>query len=140
MSAEHAEELKNEAAVVCCRTEEGTILSADNLEDPNIFPDMVDSGLLTIPENNLKVGQVIGAKLLKTIDSLTPLTPDIVEGYKEIGGEEESEEEVPKAEETVEVLEAPEVCEEGCMVTSVEGGVLKIKIEEGKGIDIELPL
>ncbi|KOR26368.1 proline reductase [Clostridium sp. L74] len=79
MSAEHAEELKNEPAVVCCRTEEGTILSADNLEDPNIFPDMVDSRLLTIPEGCLQVGEVIGAKLLKTIDSLTPLTKDIVE-------------------------------------------------------------
>ncbi|NFV14119.1 proline reductase [Clostridium sporogenes] len=79
MSAEHAEDLKNEPAVVCCRTEEGTILSADNLEDPNIFPDMVDSRLLTIPEGCLQVGEVIGAKLLKTIDSLTPLTKYIVE-------------------------------------------------------------
>lgn len=140
MSAEHAEELKNEPAVVCCRTEEGTILSADNLEDPNIFPDMVDSGLLNIPGDCLKVGEVIGAKLLKTIDSLTPLTPAIVEGYKEIGGEEDKKEEAPKAEEAVEVLEAPEVYEEGCMAASVEGGVLKIKIEEGRGIDIELPL
>ncbi|ENK1242529.1 sugar transporter [Clostridium botulinum] len=140
MSAEHAEELKNESAVVCCRTEEGTILSADNLEDPDIFPDMVDSGLLTIPEDNLKVGQVIGAKLLKTIDSLTPLTPAIVEGYKEIGGAEESKEEAPKSEEVVEVIEAQEVCSEDCGVASVEGGVLRIKIEEGKGINIELPL
>ncbi|MGO5067205.1 sugar transporter [Clostridium sporogenes] len=140
MSAEHAEELKNESAVVCCRTEEGTILSADNLEDPDIFPDMVDSGLLAIPEDNLKVGQVIGAKLLKTIDSLTPLTPAIVEGYKEIGGAEESKEEAPKSEEVVEVVEAQEVCSEDCGVASVEGGVLKIKIEEGKGINIELPL
>ncbi len=140
MSAEHAEELKNESAVVCCRTEEGRILSADNLEDPDIFPDMVDSGLLTIPEDNLKVGQVIGAKLLKTIDSLTPLTPAIVEGYKEIGGAEESKEESPKSEEVVEVVEAQEVCSEDCGVASVEGGVLRIKIEEGKGINIELPL
>lgn len=86
MSPEHAEELKNEPAVVCCRAEEGTILSADNLEDPNIFPDMVDSGLLNIPETCLKVGEVIGAKLLKTIDSLTPLTKDIIEGAKSLDG------------------------------------------------------
>ncbi|WP_050607148.1 D-proline reductase (dithiol) proprotein PrdA [Clostridium niameyense] len=82
MTAEHAEELKNEPAVVCCRTEEGTILTAENLEDPEIFPDMVDSGLLTIPDNHLKVGEVIGAKLLKTVDSLTPLTNEIVDGAK----------------------------------------------------------
>ena len=82
MSAEHAAGLKNELAVVCCRTEEGTVISADNLEDPAIFPDMVDSGLLSIPDNCCKIGEVLGAKLLKTIDSLTPLTPDILEGVK----------------------------------------------------------
>lgn len=92
MSKEHAEALKNEAAVVCCRTEAGTIISADNLEDPDIFPDMVDSGLLNIPSNNLKVGEVIGAKLLKTIDSLTPITPDLVEGAKKIEGSVEEKE------------------------------------------------
>ncbi|NEZ46032.1 proline reductase [Clostridium niameyense] len=79
MSAEHAEELKDEPAVVCCRTEEGTILGVENLEDPDIFPDMMESGLLTIPDNSLKVGQVIGSKLIKTIDSLTPISSDIVE-------------------------------------------------------------
>ncbi|NFA58814.1 D-proline reductase (dithiol) proprotein PrdA, partial [Clostridium botulinum] len=94
MTPEHAEALKNESAVVCCRAEEGTILTADNLEDPEIFPDMVDSGLLTIPADCLKVGEVIGAKLLKTVDSLTPLTPDIIEGAKTIGGSEEKAEEI----------------------------------------------
>ena len=88
MTPEHAEALKNESAVVCCRAEEGTVLTADNLEDPEIFPDMVDSGLLTIPADCLKVGEVIGAKLLKTVDSLTPLTSDIVEGAKKIDEED----------------------------------------------------
>lgn len=83
MTKEHGEEVKDEVAIVCCRTEKGTILSYENLEDPNIFPDLVDSGLLIIPDDSLKVSQVIGAKLLKTIDSLTPLTKDILEGIKE---------------------------------------------------------
>ena len=82
ISADEAQKFKDEVAVVCCRTEAGTIISADNLEDPNIFPDLVDSGLLSIPENAAKIGQVIGAKLLKTIDSLTPITPEIIEGMK----------------------------------------------------------
>ena len=139
MSAEHALELKNELAVVCCRTEEGTIISADNLEDPGIFPDMVDSGLLTIPSDCCKIGEVIGAKLLKTVDSLSPLTPAILEGIKPMEAEEKKEE----------VKEEPAACcEEVCCeeepsvntVVTCEGGVLKIRIEEGKGIDIELPL
>src|SRR3712207_5136416 len=91
MSKEQAMELKNELAVVCCRTEEGTVISASNLEDPAIFPDMVDSGLLNIPDNCYKIKQVIGAKLLKTIDSLTPLTPELLEGAKEGENQEISE-------------------------------------------------
>ena len=89
VSQERLQEIKNEYAIVCCRTEEGTILSADNLEDPGIFEDLQDSGLLTIPSNCLKIGEVLGAKLLKTIDSLTPLTGDIVEGLKSLKEEKE---------------------------------------------------
>jgi len=139
MSAEHAAELKNELAVLCCRTEEGTVISAGNLEDPTIFPDMVDSGLLTIPADCLKIGEVLGAKLLKTIDSLTPLTPDVLEGVAKLEAPAEKEE--PVVEEAV-VEEVPEVIEEPEMETVVicEGGVLRIRIEEGKGIDIEFPL
>lgn len=69
-------------------------MSADNLEDPNIFPDMVDSGLLNIPGDCLKVGEVIGAKLLKTIDSLTPLAKDIIEGAKSLDGDVRSKSEI----------------------------------------------
>ncbi|MCJ8172067.1 D-proline reductase (dithiol) proprotein PrdA [Clostridium botulinum] len=126
MTAEHAEELKNEHAVVCCRTEEGTILSADNLEDPEIFPDMVDSGLLTIPDNCLKVGEVIGAKLLKTVDSLTPLTSDIVEGAKKIGKED-------KEDSTT----------EGALTEGNEKAVLKYNLKAGdiiKASDLENPM
>lgn len=137
MSAEHAEKLKKELAVVCCRTEEGTILSAENLEDPAIFPDMVDAELLTIPANCSKIGEVIGAKLLKTIDSLTPITPDILEGMKTLETASKKEEvEVPVVVEEIEEIEEPELDGE----VTCEGGVLRIRIEEGKGIDIEFPL
>lgn len=205
MSAEHALELKNEVAVVCCRTEAGTILTADNLEDPAIFPDLVDSGLLTIPANCLKIGQIMGAKLTKTIDSLTPITPDMVEGIAEEKKEEtvelccENEKAVLKSNKkagdriTAEDLENPmhfeklidsllielgsnvltrgqvaggkltkdvpaltpvtpdmiegfkeevymvnETPQAPAVITS--GGVLRIKIAEGRGIDIEVPL
>ncbi len=144
MSVEHAEEFKNEVAVVCCRTEEGTILSPANLEDPAIFPDMVDSGLLTIPDDCLKIGEVIGAKLLKTIDSLSPLTPRIVEGVKVM----ESEESIEKCAQEKDGLcikedlvceEYTDITEENNVCTTVASGVLKIKIEEGRGINIEIP-
>lgn len=140
MSAEHAAELKNELAVVCCRTEEGTIISAENLEDPAIFPDMEDAGLMTIPADCLKIGEVIGAKLLKTIDSLTPLTPAIMEGVKAAEAEMKKEKPAEKAAEVAAVT--AEAAEEPAMETVVtcEGGILRIRIEEGRGIDIEFPI
>lgn len=84
ITIEQAEKFKNKVAVVCCRMESGTIIAPEHLEDPSIFPELEDSGLLNIPNNCAKIGQVIGAKLLKTIDSLTPITPDILEGMKEV--------------------------------------------------------
>ena len=95
VSQERLQEIKNEYAIVCCRTEEGTVLSASNLEEPGIFDELVDSGLLKIPTNCLKVGSVIGAKLLKTIDSLTPLTGDMLEGIKSLKSEKEEALELP---------------------------------------------
>lgn len=202
MSDNHALELKNELAVLCCRTEEGTIISAVNLEDPAIFPDMLETGLMTIPENCLKIGEVLGAKLIRTVDSLTPITSDMIEG----GIKKESKTEVASLENKKAVLkynkksgekilpedlENPmhfdslqdsllinldekvltikdvigqclkidaaaltpitgdmlegfvskiEACMEPMIINTPRGNVLKIKIAEGKGIDIEVPL
>lgn len=203
MNDEHALEMKNEIAVVCCRTEKGTIISAAALEDPAIFPDMIESGLMNIPDNCLNIGEVLGRKLIKTIDSLTPITPDLLEEIIEINSEKENsispqakavlklnkkagevitakdlenpmhfhklqdsllinlEEQVLNVEEvlgqvlkgdvcaltpiTAELLRGFEDKVEYCssipqIVSTTSGAVLKIKIAEGKGIDIEVPL
>lgn len=204
MSLEHIQEVMDKPAVACCRTEAGTIIGAANLEDPAIFPDMEDSGLLTLPGNCLKVRNVLGAKLIKTIDSLTALTPDLLEDITEDKAVEKSEECVECNEEKMAVLKInkksgdvislsdleeesnianledsllvdlnrvlkakdvvgktivmdipaltgltpahfgeKEIEETVSMTNNIvtcNGGVLKIKIGEGKNIDIELPL
>lgn len=91
ISAEHIEEIKNELAIVCCRTEAGTIISPSNLEDPAIFEELEDSGLLKIPADCLKIGEVLGAKLLRTIDSLTPMTPDMFESISKSENDKKDE-------------------------------------------------
>lgn len=132
ITLETAEQHKMDYAVVCCRTEAGKIITADTLEDPGIFPDLEDSGLLNIPENCLKIGEVLGAKIIVTIDSLTPITPDVVEGANII------ETSVPK----VEVLETKEVEQKTVQTASLtqNTGVIKIHIGEGKDIDLEIPV
>ncbi len=124
ITAETAKAHWNDPAVLCCRAEEGITIEAVNLEDPAIFDDLVDSGLLNL-DGVLKIGQVLGAKLTKTCDSLAPLTADVVEGFVDIEEPETSE-------------PAPMVT--GATATAIEGGVIKIQIGEGKDINIEIPV
>ena len=100
-----------------------------------IFDELVDSGLLNL-DGCLKIGQILGAKLTKTSDSLCPLTPDNVEGYKD-GVEEES----APTEEAETSPEAPAVAVnvEGAVVKVANGKVV-ISIKEGKDIYLELPI
>ena len=80
MSEDSLNEVADKPAVTCCRTEAGVVLSFASLEDPAIFPDLVDSGLLKIPSDVLTVRDVLGKKLNKTIDSLNAITADMIEG------------------------------------------------------------
>ena len=120
----------NDPAISCCRFEAGTKIEPSNLEDPAIFPDLVDSGLLKIPEDCLKIGEVLGAKLTKTVDALTPLTKAVVDGVQAASGS------APAAAETASVPVA--AVQSSC--ASASSGVLKIDIAEGKGIHLEIPM
>ena len=137
ITAETAKAHAKDPAVLCCRAEEGITIEAANLEDPAIFDDLVDSGLLNL-EGVLTIEQVLGAKLKKTCDSLTALTPDVVEGYKEVAAEEPVEEETPKAEEVP--AEAPAATAAPAAPAPVQGGVFKLHIGEGKDINLEIPV
>ncbi|WP_301860509.1 D-proline reductase (dithiol) proprotein PrdA [uncultured Megasphaera sp.] len=141
ITAETAKEHAKDPAVLCCRAEAGTVLQSSNLEDPNIFPDLEDSGLLTIPDNVLKIEQVLGATLKVTADSLVPLTPDMLDGVK--AAEEEAPAEAPAEEaaapEPAAAAPAAPVAPAASSVVTA-GGTVKIHIAEGKGIDLEFPV
>ena len=136
ISAEYAKEHAGDPAVLCCRAEEGTVISSHNLEDPSIFPDLVDSGLLNI-DGALTIGQVIGATLTKTEDSLTALTPDNLKDYSEGASDEEDATE-DETSETAEVP-APAALSGTTVSAAVTGGMMKIHIGEGKDINLEIP-
>ena len=65
ITAETAKEHANDPAVLCCRAEGGIVISAANLEDPAIFDELVDSGLLNL-DGCLTISQVLGATLKAT--------------------------------------------------------------------------
>ncbi len=135
ITAETAQDHKNDPAVLCCRAEAGITIGPENLEDPAIFDDLVDSGLLNL-DGALKIGQILGAKLTKTCDSLSPITADVVEGFTaaDVSAEETVSESAP-AEEVA--AAAPTAA---TPVANAGGGTLKIHIGEGRDIDIELPM
>lgn len=129
ITAETAKEHAHDPAVLCCRAEAGITIEPANLEDPAIFDDLVDSGLLNL-DGCLTIEEVLGAKLTKTCDSLAPLTADVLDGVKAVSA--------PAAEEVAEaVVEAPAA---PAAAAPVAGGTLRIHIGEGKDIDLEIPV
>lgn len=135
ITLETAKDHANDKAVLCCRAEEGVVIGPENLEDPALFDDLVDSGLLSFPEDALTIGQVLGAKLTKTCDSLVPLTPDVIDGVQ--GVAEEKTEEIEVLEPVKEVKAVEPVASVAPVATNQ---VLKLHIDEGRGIDIEIPV
>lgn len=127
ITAETAKEHAHDPAVLCCRAEEGITIEPANLEDPAIFDDLVDSGLLNL-DGCLTIEEVLGAKLTKTCDSLCPLTADVLDGVKAVSA--------PAAEAAEEVVAA----EAAPAAPAAAGGILKIHIGEGKDIDLEIPV
>ena len=128
ITAETAKEHAKDPAVLCCRAEEGIIIGPENLEDPAIFDDLVDSGLLNL-EGVLTIEEILGAKLTKTCDSLTPITRDVIDAVQTVAEEE-----------TAAPEEAPAAAPVAPVAAKSNGGVLKIHIGEGKDIQIELPM
>ena len=137
ITVETAKEHLNDKAVFCCRAEEGIVISPENLEDPGLFDDLVDSGLLSFPDDALTIGQVLGAKLLKTTDALIPITPGIIDAVQ--GGEEKEEVvEAPVAEVSAPV--APVAPVTPVAQVQAPAGVLKLQIGKGENINLEIPL
>ena len=119
-------------AIFCCRREKGLVISAADLEDPSLFDDMVDAGLLKLSDEGLTIEQVLGATLLCDVEALTPITKSVLDKVNEI------EKESPKK--ANEVKEFPKETEK----TDTGGnGMLHIEIghaEKFEVLSIDVPL
>ena len=119
-------------AIFCCRREKGLVISAADLEDPGLFDDMQEAGLLTLDPNGLRIEQVLGSTLLCDVEALTPITKDVLDKVNEV------EEEVPEKAEPVKEEAAP-------VVRKSAGGNGMIHIEIGKaekfeGLTLDVPV
>ena len=68
MTKELAEQHLGDPAVFCCRRQKGLTISAADLEDPSIFSDMEEAGLLKLSPDGLTVAEVLGEHQL-TVES-----------------------------------------------------------------------
>ena len=111
-------------AVLCCRREKGTVISAQDLEDPSLFDDMVDAGLVTLSDDGLTIEEVVGATLAKDSEALIQLTSDLLEGVKK--AEAEAPKPAPKPE------HAPPA-------PPVNHGMIEVEIAKLEGLKLKLP-
>ncbi|SET19437.1 D-proline reductase (dithiol) PrdA [Enterococcus malodoratus] len=110
-------------AVLCCRREKGTVVSAQDLEDPSLFDDMVDAGLVTLSDDGLTIEEVVGATLAKDSEALIQLTSDLLEGLN-------------KVEEATKPVPAPKAAPPAPPVNS---GMIEVEIEKLEGLKLKLP-
>lgn len=115
-------------AIFCCRRQKGLVIGPADLEDPGLFDDMVDAGLLTLSDNGLTIEQVLGKTLTQDCEALTPITADILDGVNEVA--EPVEEAPAEAEAPVQVTAK----------TSVGGnGMIHIEIDKLEGLSLDIP-
>lgn len=126
MTKEHAEQFKNEPAVVCCRTTKGTVIGPAELEDPGIFPDMIESGLISVPSDALTVAEAVGATLLRDVDGLTCLTTDMLEGVRKAAPAAS-----PAAAPSASAIQ---------VVPPAQGGMMRIVAQQITGLDMTIPM
>lgn len=150
ISKETAMDHIDDPAVLCCRAEGGITLEASNLENPDLFPDYEDSGLLKLPDDVLKIGQVLGATLKNTTDALLPITPDMVDNIQDMSDDSSDDDAADNDDASDEAQPATSTDDQVATqpvstvapVTStgaVSNGVIKIDIAKGEGIHLEVP-
>ncbi|RSX52048.1 D-proline reductase (dithiol) proprotein PrdA [Bifidobacterium callimiconis] len=148
LSQETLEAHLNDPAVLCCRRPAGTVLSAADFEDPAIFPDLVDSNLMTLKEGGLTIQQALGATLINDGEALTQLTPDLLDGVKDIPSASDDDESDDSADTSASSDDGgPDSC--SCCGTAGEiptpvaqasaGGYVHLHLDKAEGLDLVFP-
>lgn len=113
-------------AIFCCQRKKGLVISEADLEDPIIFPDLEESGLLTLSEDGLTIEEVLGKTLNVDVEALTPITKDMLV-------EEKSHPE--------DLVQRDEVSKK-VLKNSIETGgteMIHISIDKLEGLDLSIP-
>lgn len=115
-------------AVFCCRRAKGTVIGADDLEDPTLFDDMVDAGLLTLSDDGLTIEEVLGSTLLQDVEALTPITKDVLDKVNAKSVPVEAPVEPVKASPAAPAAPA-----------AAPSGTIHLKIDKLEGLSLDIP-
>jgi D-proline reductase (dithiol) PrdA len=129
ITKETLEKHLKDPAIFCCRRQKGLVIGAADLEDPSLFDDMVEAGLLELKEDGLRIEQVLGSTLLQDVEALTPITKDVLDKVNEVTETKPEEKTQASSEST------PVSCEP--KITTSLGGNGMIHIEIGKAEKLE---
>ena len=135
LTHEQAQANLDKKAVLALRSVEGTTVSEALLEDPAMFDQLVDLGLIEIPEDTLTIGEVLGAETKGLVEGLTAITPDLVDTSKVVSAVEETSQEVSNEEALAATSSEDVDISFDFSETSSNGFV--ISIEEGRDIRLE---
>lgn len=127
-------------AIFCCRREKGLVISEKDLEDPGLFDDMIDSGLLELTDEGLTIEQVLGCTLLKDCEALVPITRDILDRVNEVEGAPAVKE---TASEDVAVEKKETTVAPVYTTTSGGNGMIHIEIDKAEnisGLKLDVPV
>lgn len=133
ISKETAHAHLNDPAVLCCLTRKGTVIGASELEDPAVFADLEDSGLLNLDGGVLKIGEVLGATLTQDCDGLTPLTAALLAGVQAAAAEPEPAAAEEPAQQPAPAAPIPQAA------PAVAGGYVHLHLDKAEGLDLTFP-
>ena len=122
-------------AILCCRRQKGLVISEADLEDPSLFEDMIDAGLLKLSDDGLCIEQVLGSTLLEDVEALTPITKDVLDKVNDVETKAASAEK-NKGEEMVQTVFKTQKSAYGSNMIHIEIG----KAKEIEKLSLDIPL
>ena len=120
LTKEVLEKHKKDPAIFCCRRAKGLVISSVDLEDPDLFDDMEEAGLLRLSPEGLTIEQVLGKTLLEDTEALTPITKSMLDGINH-------EEKICKS-----VINVNKFAGKGC-------NMIHITIDKLEGLSMDIP-
>lgn len=123
----------NDPAIFCCRREKGTVIGPADLEDPGLFEDMVEAGLLTLSSEGLTIEEVLGSTTLEDVEALTPITRSMLDKVNPKAGAADASK--PEEQKASPVKAAGRV-------NTVTGGnsMIHVEIDKLEGLKLDIPM